>query len=526
MPIRVQCSCGRAFPVAESRAGQREFCPMCGVQCLVPAAEGGGAGKILLAIGGVAVLGGAAFGAYWFLGRAPEDAASTNGQGGSKVTFGDAPDVPRPGAGGPASPTPRAPGPRDPTPPPTGVPPEVAARANELITQLGSDDDYVRAHAARKLMEMDCEVEPLLREAAGRGVQPARRILRAWKWKRELPAGVWSRFDKEIASLTADSDATRKKIVETWIRRGESECAPLLAELVEDDSAEVRIAALEAAILFRAPVRGEGIALVLEDADTRHQGLAVLAAGLLEVPGAAPRIRPMLADSAKRDLAVATLGILRDAASAEEIAKDLAAQDPRVRARAFEALGRIGRFPGGFPIDAIRDPDPRVRAAVFVAAGRCGEATLQNQIAQLLAESDPRMRSVGAEALGALGQDTGIPILMALLTDTDAGVRYEAARALGRMRHRAAVPVIVEMLDDRSVAEATSDDAVVRSLLDTSIVQGLRLAIDVPKGREVREGALLALEDATGQCFEGAVLDERVSAARAWWAHAQPEYPR
>ncbi len=522
MPIRVQCSCGRAFPVADARAGQKEFCPMCGVQCVVPAAESRGLGRIAAVAGGTLLLAGAGFGAYWYFGRTADDASSTNSQGGSTVSFGEAPDAPRTGNGGPIPPTPRDPGPRNPTP--TGLPADVARRAQERIAELGSDDESVRGAAVRELIEMGPDVEPLVRQAAGRGVAAARLVLRAFAWRRELPPEVQTKFATDIDVLISSTDASRAAVIKAWILRGESGCAPLLSALVEDDSAEVRVAAIEAAVRFHATVAGAGIDKVL--ADPGHTVLGVLAAGVFGAREAAPRIRPMLRDLILREIAVTALGLLRDQESTGEIAKDLAAADPRARARAYEAIGRIGRFPGGFPIDAIRDPDAQVRAAVFVAAGRCGEDSLQNSMAQLLAESDPRMRRAGAEALGALGQDTSIPNLMPLLTDTDAGVRYEAARALGRLRHRGSVALIVGLLEDRAVAEGASDDAALRSLLGTQAGRDLGLSVPAPAGREVREGALLALEECTGERFEGSTVDERVTAARAWWARAQPEYVR
>lgn len=525
MQIRVQCSCGRAFAVAETQAGQMAFCPMCGVQCMVPAKEGGGPRKAVLFAGGVGLLAAGGLGAYWFFGRTAEDAGATNGQGGSSMHFTEGPGAVTPRAtGDPVSPTPRDPGPRNPTPTPTGLPAEVATRAGERIAELKSGDEYVRARAARDLVEMGPEIEPLLRDAAGRGVKWASLVLRAFAWRRVLPVELQVKYAPQIASLNADGDATRRQVIEGWITTSDAGCAPMLADLIEDDSSIVRIAALKAAILFRAPVTGAGIAKVMEDSD--HEVLGVLAAGLLGVSEAAPRIRPLLANDLMRELAVVALGLLRDGESAAEIVKVTADPDARVRAHAYEALGRIGRFPGGFPIKAILDPDPEVRAAVFVAAGGCGEASLQNSISQLLADSDPRMRRAGAEALGALGQDTAIPNLMPLLADTDPGVRYETARALGRLRHRPAVSTIVGLLDDRAVAKEASDDAALRSLLGTLVTMPLRRTLPVPEGREVREGALLALEQATGERFEGGSLDERLASAREWWTRKQPEYPR
>lgn len=524
MQIRVQCSCGRAFSVAETQAGQMAFCPMCGVQCMVPATEGGGPRKAVLVAGGAVLLAAGGLGAWWFFGRTAEDAGTTNGQGGPSMHFTEGPGAGTPrGTGGPVSPTPRDPGPRNPAPTPTGLPADVAKRAGELIAELKSGDEYVRARAARDLVEMGPEIEPLLRDAAGRGVTWASLVLRAFAWRRVLPVELQVKYAPQIASLNADGDATRRQVIEAWITANDPGCSPMLADLIEDESSIVRVAALKAAVLFRAPVTGAGIAKVMEDPG--DEVLGVLAAGLLGVSEAAPRIRPLLG-GADREGAVVTLGLLRDGESAAEIVKDTADPNARVRAHAYEALGRIGRFPGGFPIDAIRDPDPEVRAAVLIAAGRCGEASLQNSISQLLADSDPRMRRAGAEALGALGQDTAIPNLMPLLADTDPGVRYETARALGRLRHRPAVSTIVGLLDDRAVAKEASDDAALRSLLGSMPILTLRRTLPVPEGREVREGALLALEQATGERFEGDSLDERLARAREWWTRKQPEYPR
>lgn len=40
MPISFQCNCGRTFRTADENAGRNAKCPSCGVQLLVPAADG------------------------------------------------------------------------------------------------------------------------------------------------------------------------------------------------------------------------------------------------------------------------------------------------------------------------------------------------------------------------------------------------------------------------------------------------------------------------------------------------------
>lgn len=523
MPIQVKCSCGRAFTVADGQAGAKAFCPVCGVQSLVPASESGGAARIAILAGGVLVVAGVAYGAYWFHGRKGESTSGTGGQGGSSLHSVEDPNARGPGhAGGTTSPNPSHPTPDHPTPDhptPTGLAPDVAQHAAELIGQLDSTDEYVSTRAARELAEIGPDVAPLVEQAATQGKKKARLVLRAIRWKTSLPAALQTKYDRLLVTLNSEGDTARAQVIKQWLASGDRECAPLLSDLVDDEAAEVRTTAILAAIAFHATVSSEGVSKLLHDSDSARQLLGVLAAGLLGVSGVSDDIRPLLAVPDRRIYAMITLGLLRDEESSAEIAKSLTDPAPLVRARAYEALGRIGRFPGGFPIDVIRDSDPSVKEAWVVAAGRSGEETLVPQFSQFLADkSSPRMRCAAVEAIAALGQGNAGEVLLPLLGDPDANVRYETARALGRLRFRRAVSGIAVLLDDRAPANRTSDDAPLRAILETveAAASGLGRDLPAPPAREVREGAVLALEQASGQRFDGATLDERVTKARAW----------
>ncbi len=533
MPIRVQCSCGRAFTVPDGQAGTKAFCPMCGVQNMVPAAESGNAARIAIIAGGVLVVAGIAYGAYWYFGRKAESSGATGGTGGPNLHSVEDPNARGPGhTGGTTSPNPSHSTPDHPTPDhptPTGVPADIAQRANELIGQLDSTDEYVSTRAARELAEMGPDILPLVKQAASVGKKKAHLVLRALRWKDSLPASLQTKYGALLVIINSEGDTARAQVIKVWLAAPNAECAPLLSDLVEDESSEVRMAALIAAVVFRAQVTAKGIEQVISDDAPGARMLGVLAAGLLHVNGSEESVRPLLSDASLSVAAITTLGRLQDERSAPEIEKVLRDPDAQLRARAIEALGRIGKFPSGFPIDVLRDPDPSVKEAGIIAAGRAGEPSLVPVIVHFLTDSDPRMRIAATRAMGEHVGREELKSLLALLRDTDPNVRYEAVRAIGRSNVAAAmVSVVVPLLEDRAAADRTSDGAELREFLETLGTSAGAAGRDIPSppAREVREGALLALEEASGQQFDGTTLDQRVANAKAWWATAPAEYPR
>jgi cyclophilin family peptidyl-prolyl cis-trans isomerase len=116
----------------------------------------------------------------------------------------------------------------------------------------------------------------------------------------------------------------------------------------------------------------------------------------------------------------------------------LAHEDPRVRARAALAIGRVAD-PAAFPPvrEALRDAEPQVRAAAALALGLAGDEEAEPALLRRLALDDGRPeRLADLEALGRVGGERAVPALVASLGEPEPEVRAAAARALGNYGYR------------------------------------------------------------------------------------------
>jgi cyclophilin family peptidyl-prolyl cis-trans isomerase/HEAT repeat protein len=119
--------------------------------------------------------------------------------------------------------------------------------------------------------------------------------------------------------------------------------------------------------------------------------------------------------------------------------------DPDIRARAAQAVGRIG---GNFYSRALknylRDSISSVAEAKYFAAGLTGDSSLFDSLFNL-AQSDPIGREVAVEALGRIATVEQATKLATFLTDRDSMVVYQAILAMWRADEWSQASMIADM---------------------------------------------------------------------------------
>ena len=159
-------------------------------------------------------------------------------------------------------------------------------------------------------------------------------------------------------------------------------------------------------------------------------------------------------DPKVRALAAEALGRIRDTSAAEPLILLLKDSRVEVRRKAGEALVLISsRKTLDAALAALQDKDPQVRgyAATILAGhipGNCKDEKFLDPLILALGDSSVVVRASACRALRRIKNARAIKPLMQVLTDGDPTVRKNAASALGRLRARSAVELLLEMLDD------------------------------------------------------------------------------
>ena len=167
---------------------------------------------------------------------------------------------------------------------------------------------------------------------------------------------------------------------------------------------------LATAILCGLAVGCGGAAHREPDATARPDGSALL-----------ERQAVVLRSEDRREIGAELLELVRDG-------------DPRVRALAVQALGRIGGAQAGSPIAAaLEDSDPAVRARASFALGLLAArgAELDTPL-DLVQDEDPSVRGAVAAAFGLIGSERYSSQLLTLLDDADVAVVAQACYAVPR----------------------------------------------------------------------------------------------
>ena len=182
----------------------------------------------------------------------------------------------------------------------------------------------------------------------------------------------------------------------------------------------------------------------------------------------------------------------------EAALRDLEHQDPRVRAQAADALGRVEAADRGTAVTALvraaEDAHASVRYAAILSLGELGAGEAVDALVARIGDVEPLVREAAAIALGQLGEAGGPRAWSALeraLASEEPEVRFQAVASLAEIDAARAAPLVVGLTDDgdakvRAQAAAALGDAGERRHAD-------RLARLLDDAGDVRHEAALAL---------------------------------
>src|SRR3989475_34195 len=219
----------------------------------------------------------------------------------------------------------------------------------------------------------------------------------------------------------------------------EADFTPELRSLLRHQDAAVRASALEQLGELRRPGPLIDMRGLLRDPVAEVRAAALGAVGAIEQEAAVATVLPFLDVRAAPEAVVraaAAVALIRHAgidgvlAAAEPLKQLLCAEDPRDRAAAADALGRIGVSGFFRPLLAfLRDPDITVRRTAIAAAGKLRAPEL---IAALVEQFERRETALeAASALAAFGPGIEHALEVILLDEAShVDLRRGAARVL------------------------------------------------------------------------------------------------
>ena len=121
-----------------------------------------------------------------------------------------------------------------------------------------------------------------------------------------------------------------------------------------------------------------------------------------------------------------------------------------VRAKAAEALGRIGGSAVDILIHALKDADTTVRATVVDVLGSIRSRKAVEPLVQILKyDPDFVVQAKAAWSLGCIG-GAAIEVLINTLSDTDSRVRMKIIDVIGKIGDKRAISPLIQMLRDES----------------------------------------------------------------------------
>lgn len=182
----------------------------------------------------------------------------------------------------------------------------------------------------------------------------------------------------------------------------------------------------------------------------------------------------------------------------EAALRDLEHRDPRVRAQAADALGRVEgdeRPPALTALGrAVDDPHPSVRYAALLSLGELAAAESVDALVAHLSDEEALCREAAAIALGQLGDAGGArawDALAASLTSEAPELRFQAIASLAEIDAARAAPLVVALVDDPDAKVRAQALAALGDAADASYVD--RVARRLDDEDEVRHEAALAL---------------------------------
>lgn len=289
---------------------------------------------------------------------------------------------------------------------------------------------------------------------------------------------------------------------ETWLP-APSEAIAALTEALEDDTYEVRLAAVNSLGALQDPAAIAALAKAMkEDTDARVREAAAWALGEIDDNRAVPHLLDALRNEKVpkvRVKIVESLSNIDDPSALPGVLAVFKDASPEVRRAAVEAAGE---FEDNAAIPAlaglVRDEDVQVRRNVAQALGNLEDAASVDPLKTLANDRDAEVRSNAIEGLQGYESLTLVPIFVNALKDSSAHVREHAADALGSIDElRTAPRALIDALSDPNRDVRRNVASALGNIGDEAAVPALkRLTTDTDT--ETRRSAVEALKEIGG----------------------------
>jgi len=354
---------------------------------------------------------------------------------------------------------------------------------------------------------------------------------------RSLHTALASSLDALVAALPGADPSERAALIRVLGRTATATVLPVLAAALGD--AAVRDVAADA---IKALARGHEIALIgplgdadpatlvevvplvtslrdapairglLDDADPELRARACEALARIGDTSAVADLFDALADVNPR-VALAAAGAIQSLHSAETAPRalaELATGTPAVRRQVLRIVAYLG-LPDAFAAvrAATDDPDPKIAELAVAAIAAIADPRGDVVLATLARAPAAGLRAAVMRALAHRGSDAAGGALIAGVADDDAWVRYYAVQGLGRLGYGAATPQLLDRLADAApFVRIAAIEALAR--LDTPAAWVALTSAVRSQDPDERRAALVGL----GQHARPAALPILVAAAR------------
>ena len=184
------------------------------------------------------------------------------------------------------------------------------------------------------------------------------------------------------------------------------------------------------------------------------------------------------ADSLKRLRLIPIIPSKRD--SVKDLTLCLTDEDPAVRARAADALGRIGD-PGAVPalFALIGDRDARVSQSSVAAIQSLGSDETKARAFAAAQSGDGRTRRAAIRIISYCGYPEGLAVLVPATADSDDRIRDAATQGLAFIDHPDALPALLRLASHEDAhMRASATRALGQTCLVPPVVAALRSGLD------------------------------------------------
>jgi len=290
-----------------------------------------------------------------------------------------------------------------------------------------------------------------------------------------------------LQQLKSSKWQTRAEAAARLGASGQKKTVPALIRKLNDESAPVRLAVINALAVLRHPASAEPLSASLAGLTQRSKGpkkgeeqfsqsveyealaRSLGALGAVVVP---PLLRLLNSEEREtRRWAAHALGLARDARAVEPLIKRLADSRSDVRKAAALALGEIGDRQALDPlVKALANRDHETRRAAAVALGAIGSDQAVDALRAICEDPNEPVQLAVVEALKKIGGLRAGAVLRAIIDGGKKNVREAAAAALNSLEFAptvAAERATAALLKGYFASAANEGEAAVGVLVDT-----------------------------------------------------------